>query len=97
MIEDVMRELLSCAKKSKLVHKDATELDFLSEKDAHSIIGLFHQLDNVIIESIEDESDVIGTPMRADEITSGGIRDKILSNHGGNSIYFEAPKVIEQE
>jgi len=62
------------------------------------ILRWIEQLDEVDTEGVEPMSSVTATrlPMRADAVTDGNIRDKILANapqaaHG----FFAVPKVVE--
>jgi aspartyl-tRNA(Asn)/glutamyl-tRNA(Gln) amidotransferase subunit C len=66
--------------------------------ELNNILGWIEQLQEVDVEGIEPMTAVIPNKLRLrdDEVTDGGIRDKVLANapvaeHG----FFAVPKVIE--
>ena len=67
-------------------------------KELSAIIGFMEQLNEVNIEGVEPMSSV--TPMqlklREDKVTTGGCKDRILSNAPeARQGFFTVPKVVE--
>ena len=77
------------------VEEDA--LPALAE-DFNRILGFVEQLEEVDVDGVEPMTGV--TPMRlkrrADEVTSGGMADRVLANApGAREGFFAVPKVVE--
>jgi aspartyl-tRNA(Asn)/glutamyl-tRNA(Gln) amidotransferase subunit C len=73
------------------------ELDHLASELAH-IMTWVEQLNEVDVSQVEPMTSVLPTRLkrRADEVTEGGIRDKILANAPKSERgFFVVPKVIE--
>jgi aspartyl-tRNA(Asn)/glutamyl-tRNA(Gln) amidotransferase subunit C len=73
------------------------ELDHLASELAH-IMTWIEQLNEVDVSQVEPMTSVLPTRLkrRADEVTEGGIRDKILANAPKSERgFFVVPKVIE--
>jgi aspartyl-tRNA(Asn)/glutamyl-tRNA(Gln) amidotransferase subunit C len=73
------------------------ELDKLAS-ELSNILGWVEQLDQVDTEGVPPMASVIDVKRRprADEVTDGGIRDKVLANvPESRDGYFTVPKVIE--
>ena len=73
------------------------ELERLA-KELNGILGWVEQLQSLDVEGVEPMTSV--TPMalkrREDEITDGGIRDKVLANApDAREGFFAVPKVVE--
>ena len=63
-----------------------------------AILGWVEQLGEVDVEGVEPMTSVtpLALPMRADEVTDGGIRDKVLANApDAREGFFAVPKVVE--
>ena len=73
------------------------ELDHLANELAH-IMTWVEQLNEVDVSQVEPMTARAPTrlPRRADEVTDGGIRDKILANAPETGAgFFAVPKVVE--
>lgn len=73
------------------------ELDHLASELAH-IMTWVEQLNEVDVSQVEPMTSVLPTRLkrRADEVTEGGIRDKILANAPKSERgFFVVPKVVE--
>jgi aspartyl-tRNA(Asn)/glutamyl-tRNA(Gln) amidotransferase subunit C len=63
-----------------------------------AIVGWVEQLGEVDVEGVEPMSAVmpLELPMRDDEVTDGGIRDRVLANApAARAGFFAVPKVVE--
>jgi aspartyl-tRNA(Asn)/glutamyl-tRNA(Gln) amidotransferase subunit C len=63
-----------------------------------AILGWVEQLGEVDVEGVEPMSAVmpLELPMRDDEVTDGGIRDRVLANApAARAGFFAVPKVVE--
>ena len=63
-----------------------------------AILSWVEQLGEVDVEGVEPMTSVtpLALPMRADEVTDGGIRDKVLANApDAREGFFAVPKVVE--
>jgi aspartyl-tRNA(Asn)/glutamyl-tRNA(Gln) amidotransferase subunit C len=79
------------------IRVEEAELDALAEQ-LSGILDWVEQLQQVDVEGVEPMTSV--TPMtlrrRADEVTDGGIRDKVLANApASREGFFAVPKVVE--
>ncbi|MEC9432312.1 MAG: Asp-tRNA(Asn)/Glu-tRNA(Gln) amidotransferase subunit GatC [Pseudomonadota bacterium] len=79
------------------IRVDESELDRIAA-ELSGILDWVEQLNQVNVDGVEPMTSV--TPMalrrRADEITDGGIRDKVLANAPATREgFFAVPKVVE--
>ncbi|SET58356.1 Asp-tRNA(Asn)/Glu-tRNA(Gln) amidotransferase subunit GatC [Oceanicella actignis] len=79
------------------IRVEETELETLA-RELSGILEFMEQLAEVDVEGVEPMTSV--TPMalkrRKDEVTDGGIRDKILANApDARDGFFTVPKVVE--
>lgn len=66
--------------------------------ELNNIVGWVEQLAEVNTDGVEPMTSVVDvtTPMRADKVTDGGIRDKVLANApDGEGAFYGVPKVVE--
>ncbi|MGJ3261224.1 MAG: Asp-tRNA(Asn)/Glu-tRNA(Gln) amidotransferase subunit GatC [Rhodospirillales bacterium] len=66
--------------------------------ELNNIVGWVEQLGEVNTDGVEPMTSVVDmeTPMRKDEVTDGGITDKVLSNApDGEGAFYGVPKVVE--
>ncbi len=66
--------------------------------ELNNIVGWVEQLGEVNTDGVEPMTSVVDveTPMRKDEVTDGGITDKVLSNApDGEGPFYGVPKVVE--
>ncbi|MFO1208677.1 MAG: Asp-tRNA(Asn)/Glu-tRNA(Gln) amidotransferase subunit GatC [Amaricoccus sp.] len=62
------------------------------------ILGFMEELNEVVVEGVEPMTSVtpMRLPWRADAVTDGGIRDKVLANApDARDGFFVVPKVVE--
>jgi aspartyl-tRNA(Asn)/glutamyl-tRNA(Gln) amidotransferase subunit C len=74
-----------------------TELDALAG-ELNNIMGWVRQLSEVDTENVEPMSQAADLKLRwrADEVTDGGLQDKVLANApDARDGYFTVPKVVE--
>lgn len=74
-----------------------TELDALAG-ELNNIMGWVEQLSEVDTENVEPMSQAADLKLRwrADEVTDGGVQDKVLANApDARDGYFTVPKVVE--
>jgi len=79
------------------IQVDEADLDPLAER-LSGILGFMEQLNEVDISSVEPMTSVtpMDLPRRSDEVTDGGIQDKILANApDAREGFFAVPKVVE--
>ncbi|MFB9148141.1 Asp-tRNA(Asn)/Glu-tRNA(Gln) amidotransferase subunit GatC [Roseovarius ramblicola] len=79
------------------IRVDADALPALAQ-EFNTILGFIEQLGEVDVEGVEPMTSV--TPMRLkrrkDEVTAGGMQDKVLSNApDAREGFFAVPKVVE--
>lgn len=86
-------------KVAKLARLDVPEAEVPQRmREMNGILGWIDQLQSVNTEGVEPLANVanIDLPLRADAVTDGDIRDKVLANapdsFGG---FFAVPKVVE--
>lgn len=68
------------------------------QTELNGILGWIEQLNEVNVDGVEPLAGAaqMVLPMRADEVTDGGIRDAILANAPDRAgDYFAVPKVVE--
>ncbi len=66
--------------------------------ELNAILNFVAELDEVDVSDVEPMTSVtpMALPLRKDEITAGGIQDKVLANAPASEDgYFVVPKVIE--
>jgi len=79
------------------IQVDEADLDPLAER-LSGILGFMEQLNEVDISGVEPMTSVtpMDLPRRSDEVTDGGIQDKILANApDAREGFFAVPKVVE--
>lgn len=67
-------------------------------QDLNSILGWVEQLQGADVEGVEPMTSVtpMALPRRADAVTDGGIREKVLANApDAREGFFTVPKVVE--
>ena len=73
------------------------DLDPLAER-LSGILGFMEQLNEVNVDGVEPMTSVtpMDLPRRADDVTDGGIQDKVLANApDAREGFFAVPKVVE--
>lgn len=82
-----------------LARIEVAEADLASlAAELSSILGFMEQLREVDVEGVDPMTSVtpMKAPMRADEVTAGGIRDRVLANApDARAGFFAVPKVVE--
>ncbi|MEL0013443.1 MAG: Asp-tRNA(Asn)/Glu-tRNA(Gln) amidotransferase subunit GatC [Alphaproteobacteria bacterium] len=79
------------------IHVDEADLAPLAD-ELNNIIGWVEQLEEVDTDGVEPMTSVVEMVqrLRADEVTDGGVRDKVLANAPeSDDGFFVVPKVIE--
>lgn len=79
------------------IHVDEADLAPLAD-ELNNILGWVEQLDEVDTDGVEPMTSVVEMVqrLRADEVTDGGVRDKVLANAPeSDDGFFVVPKVIE--
>ena len=79
------------------LHVEADRLQPLAD-DLNGILGWIEQLGEVDVEGVEPMTSAVdmAAPMRADEISDGGIRDAVLKNAPkADDGFFVVPRSVE--
>ncbi len=79
------------------IHVDEADLAPLAD-ELNNILGWVEQLDEVDTDGVEPMTSVVEMVqrLRADEVTDGGVRDRVLANAPeSDDGFFVVPKVIE--
>jgi aspartyl-tRNA(Asn)/glutamyl-tRNA(Gln) amidotransferase subunit C len=79
------------------IHVDEADLAPLAD-ELNNILGWVEQLEEVDTDGVEPMTSVVKMVqrLRADEVTDGGVRDKVLANAPeSDDGFFVVPKVIE--
>ena len=79
------------------IHVDEADLAPLAD-ELNNILGWVEQLEEVDTDGVEPMTSVVEMVqrLRADEVTDGGVRDKVLANAPeSDNGFFVVPKVIE--
>jgi len=79
------------------IHVDEADLAPLAD-ELNNILGWVEQLEEVDTDGVEPMTSVVEMVqrLRADEVTDGGVRDKVLANAPeSDDGFFIVPKVIE--
>ncbi len=79
------------------IHLDEDEVAPLAD-ELNNILGWVEQLDEVDTDGVEPMTSVVEMVqrLRADVVTDGGVRDKVLANAPeADEGFFVVPKVIE--
>ncbi|MEK9707084.1 MAG: Asp-tRNA(Asn)/Glu-tRNA(Gln) amidotransferase subunit GatC [Alphaproteobacteria bacterium] len=79
------------------IHVDEADLAPLAD-ELNNILGWVEQLEEVDTDGVEPMTSVVEMVqrLRADEVTDGGVRDKVLANAPeSDDGFFVVPKVIE--
>jgi len=79
------------------IHVDEADLAPLAD-ELNNILGWVEQLDEVDTDGVEPMTSVVEMVqrLRADAVSDGGVRDKVLANApASDDGFFVVPKVIE--
>ncbi len=79
------------------IQVDAQDLPELAGQ-LSAILGFMEQLNEVDVDGVEPMTSVtpMAAPLRADEITDGGIQERVLANApDAREGFFSVPKVVE--
>ncbi|NNE57610.1 MAG: Asp-tRNA(Asn)/Glu-tRNA(Gln) amidotransferase subunit GatC [Hellea sp.] len=79
------------------LHVDEDRLEPLAQ-ELNGILGWIEQLNEVDVEGVEPMTSAVdvSAPLRADEITDGGIRDAVLANAPKkDSGFYVVPRSVE--
>lgn len=79
------------------IHVDEADLAPLAD-ELNNILGWVEQLDEVDTDGVEPMTSVVEMVqrLRSDEVSDGGVRDKVLANAPeSDEGFFVVPKVIE--
>ena len=79
------------------LHVEEAQLSAIAD-DLNGILGWIEQLNEVDVEGVEPMTSAVDmrAPMRSDDVTAGGIRDKVLANAPkAEDGFFVVPRSVE--
>jgi len=95
--EGVTAETVKKIARLSRLHVEPDRLEFLAD-EMNGLLAWIEQLGEVDVTGVEPMTSAVemAAPMRKDEITDGGVRDKVLANAPKTEAgYFVVPRSVE--